>query len=131
MEPDPLDLPTSPSIPPIPLAQPSWPGRSGDQPPSGRPPWTLVAAIGAGLAATLIVALLLTLLLTMRGGTTSVLIGASAEQTATAISAQATATSEGTPPASATGAAGPRVPRRRMAQRRLPQIPPPLLPSTR
>lgn len=44
----------------------------------------------------------------MRGGTTTVLLGAAAEQTATAVSAQTTATSEGTPPPSATGTAAPR-----------------------
>ncbi len=107
MEPDPLDLPTSPSLPslPVPPSQPSWPNSSGGQPPGGRPQWALLAVIGAGLTVVVILALVLTLLLTTRGGTTTVLLGG-AEQTTT--SAQAAATSEGTPPPGATGTVAPR-----------------------
>ena len=106
MESDPLDLPTSPSVPVLP-AQPSWPGSSGDQPPGGRPQWTFLAVIGAGLAVVVILALVLTLLLSARGRAPTGLIGAAADQTATAISVQATATAGGTPDASATGTAAP------------------------
>ena len=56
----------------------------------------------------MIVALLLTLLLSARGGTTTGLIGAAVDQTATAINAQTTDTVEGTSTASATGTAAPR-----------------------
>jgi hypothetical protein len=55
----------------------------------------------------MILALLLALLLTTRGGTSTATLGAATEQTATAISAQATATAEGTPFAIATGTAAP------------------------
>lgn len=109
MKPDPFDLPTSPTISPLPPPQPSWPGSSpgssGDQLPGGRPQWTLLAVIGAGLAAVMILALLLTLLLTTRGKTPTTVLGAATEQTATASSAQATSTAEGTPPTSPTGTA--------------------------
>jgi hypothetical protein len=116
MEPDPLDLPTSPSLPMRSVRSPvtPWPDQAGGQPPqppvppSRRPPWPLLAIVGAGLAVVLIVALLLTLLLSARGGTTTVLLGAE-EQTAT--SAQATSTAEGTPPTSPTGTAGSTGPR--------------------
>jgi len=97
MEPDPLDLPTAPGIPPLPPAQTSWPAVAGDQPPSKRPPWTLLAALGGGCALLLIVILLLTLLLGSRGGTTTVLIGVAADQTATAGGAQGTVTAGGVP----------------------------------
>ena len=108
MEPDPLDLPTSPTTPPISSPQPPWPGQADGQPPSGRSPWPLRAALAACLALVLIVALLFTLLLSARGGTTTVLLG-SAEQSATSM--QATSTSEGTPPTSPTGTAGSTGPR--------------------
>lgn len=110
MEPTFPDLPTPPEIP-VPSAQPLWPSSSGDQPPphsplpTRRPPWPLLAAISGGVVVILIVALLISLLL--RGGTTRVLLGAAAEQTATADNAQATATSEGTPAPNATGTAAP------------------------
>jgi hypothetical protein len=107
MEPDPFDLPTSPSISPVPPPQSSWPGSPGDQRPGGRPQWTLLAVIGAGLTLVVILALLLTLLLSARGRAPTGLIGAAADQTATAISVQATATAGETPDASATGTAAP------------------------
>jgi len=106
MDRDPLDLPTSPTLSPIPASQVPWPGHAGGpppQPPRRRPPWPLLGVIGAGLAVALITSLLVALLLTTRGGTTTVLLGA-AEQTAT--SAQATSTAEGTPPTSPAGTAG-------------------------
>src|SRR5262249_15603798 len=113
----PFDLPTSPSLPmrsPRPPAHPSWPDQAGGlpplppEPPGRRPPWPLLAIVGASLSVTLIVALLLTLLLTTPGPATTVLLR-SAEHPAT--SAQATATDEGTPPTSpttTTGTTGPR-----------------------
>jgi len=111
MEPDPLDLPTLPTVPPAPPPQPSWPTDTGDQPPPRRPPrrppWPLLGAIGAGLAVLVVIALLVSLLLSARGGMTTVVLGAAAEQTATASSAQATATTAGTPPTSATSPALP------------------------
>jgi hypothetical protein len=111
MEPDPFDLPTSPSLPvrsvPSPqLPRSPWSDQAGSQPPqppSRRSPWPLLAVIGAGLAVVLIISLLVTLLLTTRGGTTTVLLGGS-EQTATSV--QATSTAEGTPPTSPTGTGG-------------------------
>jgi hypothetical protein len=119
MEPDPLDLPTSPSLPMRSVRSPGtpWPDQAGGLPslppgpPSRRLPWPLLAIVGAGLSVVLIVALLLTLLLTTRGGTTTVLLGAAADQTATAVSAQATSSAEGTPaisPTGTTGSTGPR-----------------------
>jgi hypothetical protein len=104
MERDPLDLPTSPTIPPT---QPPWPGHLGNRPPSQRPPWPLLAAVAGGIAVVVIVALLLALLFATRSGTTTALLGAAADQTATAASAQATSTVERTPPPSATGTAAP------------------------
>jgi hypothetical protein len=108
MEPDPLDMPTSPSLPmsSVHSPRPPWPVQAGGQPPqppNGRPRWPLLAMIGAGLAVIVIVALLFTLLLTTRGGTTTVLLRG-AEQTATSV--QATSTAEGTPPTSPTGTGG-------------------------
>jgi hypothetical protein len=62
---------------------------------------------GAGLTLVVILALLLTLLLSARGETSTAVLGAATEQTATMSSAQATSTAEGTPFASATGTAVP------------------------
>jgi hypothetical protein len=106
MEPDPSDLPTPPSIPvpPAQQAQPRWPGRTGDQPPTQRLPWPLLAVI-AGIAIVVLIALLFGLLLSARGGTTTVLVVAPVDQTATAISAQATASAASTASANATGTA--------------------------
>ena len=65
--------------------------------------WSLLAALAGGVA--VLVALMLTFLLTTRGGVPTILLGA-AKQTATVVSAQATATSEGATPGSPTGTAG-------------------------
>jgi hypothetical protein len=100
MEPDPLDLPTSPTVSPVPPLLPPWPDDSGNRPPRGRPPWPLLTAIGGGVAVVLLIALLFSLL-SASGGTTTTLLGATSEQTATT-SALATYTAEGTPAATKT-----------------------------
>jgi hypothetical protein len=66
---------------------------------------------GAGLGAVLIVTVLLTLLLGARGRTTTVLIGAAADQTATPSNTSATATTSGTPRATTTAPTTPTPPR--------------------
>jgi hypothetical protein len=110
--PDSTDQPTPPFIP-VPPPQPApsaWPGLSGGQPPKGRPPWPLIGGIAAALV---ILALIVVLLLT-QGGTTTVLVVPVAGQTATAGSAQATASagggstpSSGTPTATSAATATP------------------------
>jgi len=114
MEPTFPDLPTPPEIPIPPAQSPQtpWPSFSGDQPPplpsppKRRLPWPLLAAISGGVVLILVLALVFSLLL--RGGATTVLFGAAADQTATADNALATSTVEGTPATNATGTAAPR-----------------------
>jgi hypothetical protein len=91
MDPNLSELPTPPSVP-IPREpsanRPIWPipsARSG--PPGQRPPWPLYTAIGALLAVVLIIGFLYF----TQGGTTTIIEGSSASLTATASSAQSTA----------------------------------------
>src|SRR5262249_34521309 len=94
MQPDPHDLPTSPSLsfPPVPSPQPPWPDQAGDQPPRRGLPPSHLAALAAGITVVTIIPLLLALRLLARGGTTPVLSGAAAAPTATASGAQNGAT---------------------------------------
>ena len=113
MDPTFPNLPTPPEIPTPPAQPPEapWPNFSGDQPPPHpppsiqRPPWPLLAALSGGVVLILVVALVFSLLL--RSGAAT-LLGAVADQTATADNTLATSTAEVTPPSNATGTAAPR-----------------------
>jgi hypothetical protein len=108
MDPNSSELPTPPSVPVPPAAQPFqpvWPTpAAGGRPPGQRPPWSLLAAIGAAIIVVLLIGLLF---FTRGGGTTTVIGGLSpASQTATAASTQATA-STGTQSTATTAVATP------------------------
>jgi hypothetical protein len=90
MDPSSSELPTPPEVPVPPQSppfRPLWPTPgAGSRPPGQRPPWPLFAAIGA----LLVVILIIGILYVSRGGTTTIVEGPSANQTATASSSQAT-----------------------------------------